>query len=401
MTLQSKVYAVMEYHDQPLQFINKYYFHAKTKGDEHYDLVYNIITLLGFLPFPLWIVFIVLCDIYVYPKINSFLEALPQFKKDKDILLYELPKIEEIPLLCLSIFLNGSLLAFHILSAVDLLEYGNDVLQSDQDLNVVTITLSLFVVFVTYILAVGKSVYGFYKGCFESKKAADNKPAKSVKVKSKAPKFRRSAAMSITVNAVHLVCYFLPYMLLAFIYNPLQTCFTYLALGLLIICIYLLFWIYTRCCTLFCTKFLDSSTNDSSINNSSTNDSSTSDSSTGDSSTGDSSTDDFLGFNKISAPDKNNQCSLIIQCIACVFLSLGILLIAIYFSAVIIYVLFLGSLNDFEVIQNLVPPLLIAVLTYLVVKPTYKQAKQILDAKGNTKEGTENNVVSNGTDQHK
>ena len=458
MILQSKVYAVMEYHDQPLQFINRYYFHAKTKGDEHYDLVYNIITLLGFLPFALWIVFMVLCDIYIYPKINSFLESLPPFKKE-DILKYELPKIEEIPLLCLSIFLNGSLLAFHILSAVDLLEYGNDVLQSDQDLNVVTITLSLFVVVVTYILALGRSVYR----CFEAKKASNNEAPESGEVNSKAPKFRRLAAMSITVNAVHLVCYFLPYMLLSFIYNPLQTCFTYLGLGLLIMCVYLLFWIYTRCCTLFCTKLSDSSTNESSTNDSSTHDSPTNDSSTndsstndsptgdsptgdsptgdsptgdsptgdsptgdpptgdsptgdpptgdsptgdsptgnshtGDSSTGDSSTGDFLGFSKIFAPGENNryQCSLII---ACVFLSLGILLIAIYFSAVIIYVLFLGSLNDFEVIQNLVPPLLIAVLTYLVVKPTYKQAKQIIKPDAN-EEGTENHVASNGTDQH-
>ena len=70
----------------------------------------------------------------------------------------------------------------------------------------------------------------------------------------------------------------------------------------------------------------------------------------------------------------------------------------------------MGSLNDFEVIQNLVPPLLIAVLTYLVVKPTYKQAKQTVtpdvdetriqmllkNLEENTKEANE----SNGTDQH-
>ena len=251
-------------------------------------------------------------------------------------------KVEEIPLLCLSVFLNGALFAFHILSAVDLLEYGNDVLQSNQDLNVVTITFSLFVVVITYILALGRSVYEFYNGGFDTRSLI---VAKSVKVKPL--NFRRLAAMSITVNAVHLVCYFLPYMLLSFIYNPLQTCFTYLALGFLIICVYLLFWIFTHCCTLFCTKFLDSPTNDSPTNDSSTNDSPTGDSPTGDSptgdsptgdsSTGDSSTGDFLCFNKIFAPNKNNQC---VFCIACVFLSLGILLIAIYFSAVIIYVLF-------------------------------------------------------------
>ena len=57
-------------------------------------------------------------------------------------------------------------------------------------------------------------------------------------------------------------------------------------------------------------------------------------------------------------------------------LGTGMVLAIVYFSAAIIYVLTLGSLNDFEVIQNLVPPLLIGVVTYFVFKPTYKQAKQ-------------------------
>ena len=39
LILQSKVYAVMEYHDQPLQYINRYYFRAKTEGDDHYDVI--------------------------------------------------------------------------------------------------------------------------------------------------------------------------------------------------------------------------------------------------------------------------------------------------------------------------------------------------------------------------
>ena len=64
----------------------------------------------------------------------------------------------------------------------------------------------------------------------------------------------------------------------------------------------------------------------------------------------------------------------------------------------------LGTLNDFEAIQNLVPPLLIAVLTYFVVKPTYKQAKQKMNLdeeiriekllEEHTRENTENDIVS-------
>ena len=440
MTLQSKVYAVMEY-DQSLQYINRHYFRTKTKGDEHYDIIFNIITLMGFMPLALWIVFIVLSVGYIYPKIKLLLPRLKEVEvlmkklkkaEDKDIEVKKVPvddenendnrdvylvelksdvykselseiartngayvrkvnikaknednkymidlsasskwKVEEIPLLCLSIFLNGTLFAFHILSALDLIKYGNDVLLSDQDLNVVTITFSLFVVVITYILAVGRSVYGYYQGGSDSRSSV--LAAKSVKVK--ALNFRKLAAISITVNAIHLVCYFLPYMLLAFIYNPLQTCFTYLGLGLLIICIYLLFLIFTYCCTSICTKFSDSSTHD------------------------------FLGFYKTCTPRYRKTINDLFSYMGYFLLSLGILLVTIYFSAVIIYVLTLGSLNDFEVIQNLVPPLLIGVLTYAVVKPTYKQAKQVINLddesriekflknhKENTKEATESHA---------
>ena len=441
MTLQSKVYAVMEY-DQSLQYINRHYFRTKIKGDEHYDIIFNIITLMGFLPLALWIVFMVLSVGYIYPKLKLLLPRLKEVEvlmkklkkaEDKDIEVKKVPvddenendnrdvylvelksdvykselsemartngayvrkvnikvknednkymidlsasskwKVkEEIPLLCLSIFLNGTLFALHILSALDLIKYGNDVLLSDQDLNVVTITFSLFVVVITYILAVGRSVYGYYQGGSDSRSSVV--AAKSVKVK--ALNFRKLAAMSITVNAVHLGCYFLPYMLLAFIYNPLQTCFTYLGLGLLIICIYLLFLIFTYCCTSICTKFSDSSTHD------------------------------FLGFYKTCTPSYRKTIKPLFSCMGYFLLSLGILLVTIYFSAVIIYVLTLGSLNDFEVIQNLVPPLLIGVLTYAVVKPTYKQAKQVINLddesriekflknhKENTKEATESHA---------
>ena len=445
----------MEYHDQPLQYINRNYFHTKTKGDDHYDVIFNIITLMGFLPLALWIGFIVLAVYYIFPEIRSLLIklSLARFEilmkklnkaEDKDIQVAEddesknnkqevyvvelksdvhegelsemvrnnrvyvrrvknednkyridlsaSRKVDEIPLLCFSIFLNGALLAFHILSAVDIIQYGNDVLQDHNGITVSTVTLSLMVIVVTYILAVVRSVYEFHKGGFDNRSLV---AAKSVEVK-KALNFRTLAAMSITVNVVHLVCYFLPYMLLAFIFNPLQTCFTYLALGFLFLCVYLLFLIFTHCC-ISCTQFSDTHT------------------------------DDFFAFYKtpryrtprhktLRTSDSHDQAGgennimfrfkIICKAIAYSLLIIGILLVAIYFSAIFIYVLILGSLNDFEVIQNLVPPLLIGILTYLVVKPIYNQAKQKInlddgsriDHKENTKEDAQSD--NNGTDQH-
>ena len=149
----------------------------------------------------------------------------------------------------------------------------------------------------------------------------------------------------------------MPYMLLAFVYNPLQTCVTYLALGLYVLSAYLLFWAIQYPFTSY-INFIKSGIT----------------------------VYDLIPFLRFYAPqsytDRGNDIKpvlgicMFISYTVLVLLGTGMVLAVFYFSAAIIYVLTLGSLNDFEVIQNLVPPLLIGVLTYFVVKPTYKQAKQ-------------------------
>ena len=56
--------------------------------------------------------------------------------------------------------------------------------------------------------------------------------------------------------------------------------------------------------------------------------------------------------------------------------TIGLPFAVVYFSFLIVYALSLGSFDDFGVIQNFVPPLLIGLLTYFVVKPAYKEAIQ-------------------------
>ena len=463
LILQSKVYAVMEYHDQPLQYINRYYFQTKTEGDDHYDVIYNIMLFMGALPFGLWIGFIMFAVIFVFPQISTLLIklSLAQLKGienfyepgDKDIevkkltdhegekknseqeeylvevkgtksadhdyqqQLFEMTKtcgdyvrkvkdecykiilsasnkweIHEIPLLCLSISLNIALFAFHILSAVEIIKYGNDVLQSHQDSSkdhssspTRAITISFTIIIVTYFSAVVMSVYKWCKGGFDIKSL--------ILTKKRPLNFRFLAAISITINIIHIVCYFMPYMLLAFVYNPLQTFVTYLALGLYVLCAYLLFWIAKYCITSY-KILVNSQTTDHALIR-------------------------FLRFyaarshkDNSESADRNNiklkpgyiRCIFIFY-IAYFFLGYGIVFVAIFFSAVIIYVLTLGSLNDFEVIQNLVPPLLIGLLTFFVVKPTLKQAKEKfnLDDKSRTekvpKEVTKEDTKSKDTDQ--
>ena len=139
-------------------------------------------------------------------------------------------------------------------------------------------------------------------------------------------------------------------MLLAFIYNPLQTFVTYLVLGVYVLCGYLLLWILKRL-LLYCCKPSDpicighfSSKNDY----------------------------------KNQGLQTNSKTYIKPQyiCTAYLLIFSGIFFSIVYFSYVMIYILTWGSYDDFEAIQNLVLPLLIGMLTYFVVKPTYKQAKR-------------------------
>ena len=455
--LQSKVYAVMEYHDQPLQYINRYYFRTKTEGDDHYDVIYNIMSFMGALPLGLWIGFTMLAIAFVVPQVSTLLMklSLAQLKEveldikklnkaeNKDVqvkkrtegenkncvYLVELKstvyeqellkmtrtngayvrkvkgeckkytidlsasnkwKIDRIPLLILSISLNIALFAFHILSAVEIIKYGNDVLQSHQDSSkdhssspTATVTISFIMIIATYISAVLISVYRLHKGlCFDTK--------------SLLVALNFLASMSVTINIIHIVCYFLPYMLLAFIYNPLQTCVTYLALGFYALGAYLLLWIAKYCITSYIKLFnFHTSVNDL-IGGS----------------LGFYAPESYTAENSESVDGKDIKrvriCSCIVFYTVFVLFATGMVLAVVYFSAAILYVLTLGSLNDFEVIQNLVPPLLIGLLTYFVIKPTYKQAKQNINLddesrieKLHTKEDTQIEIRHDSTDlQH-
>ena len=279
----------------------------------------------------------------------------------------------EIPLLFLSIFLNIALFAFHILSAVEMIKYGNDVLQSHQDfskdhssLPTENVTVSFIIIIVTYISVVLISVFrsrihNMDHRCTQNSTVVSelSDPVDSEgRWYSLLVALNFLASMSVTINIIHILCYFLPYMLLAFIYNPLQTCVTYLALGLYVLGAYFLFWIIQHLITSY-IKFINSETT----------------------------VQDLIPFLRFYAPQSYTDLEAggdikLLHCI-CIFsfclvyvLGIGMVLAVVYFSNVIIYVLTLGSLNDFEVIQNLVPPLLIGALTYFVVKPTFKQAKQ-------------------------
>ena len=402
----------MAYNGDAVQNINRYYFRTKTEGDYQYDIVYNIMNLMGVLPIALWIGFAIFSIIFILPYTTTLLEKLslsqlqeakslmsklknakviptsnlPENKSecDQEIYLIELKsnlpedlkkdvsemaknnrfyvkqlqeehnkyvmdlssqnkwKIDDEPFLGLSICLNLALLGFHITSYVYNINYAEDVLVSARNRSfgpIVSAAFSIIIILITYILAVGLYICKLSNRC----SSCDQ------------PSFKTNpvilfTAMSIMVNIIHLVCYFMPYMLLAFIYNPLQTFVTYLVLGVYVLCGYLLLWILKRL-LFYCCKHSDPIC------------------------IGHLSSKKIYKNQGLQTNSKTYVKPRYI-CIAYSMILLGIFFSIVYFSFVLIYILTWGSYDDIEVIQNLVPPLLIGMLTYFVVKPTYKQAKQ-------------------------
>ena len=113
----------------------------------------------------------------------------------------------------------------HIFSIMAFIQYGNEGLSSENYHNIIPIVhagLSLLAIGAGFILTTTLLIIRISK--------SKNGPKTPIQI---------PAAM-ISVNCIYIGCYFLPYMLLALIHQPLLTTFTYLKLALLIVCIYLI-----------------------------------------------------------------------------------------------------------------------------------------------------------------
>ena len=112
-------------------------------------------------------------------------------------------KIDDTPLLGLSICLSVALIAFHITSFVYIINYAKDVLLSARSQLLGPITSAAFssiIILITYILAVGLYICKLSNRC-----SSGNQPS------FKTNPVILFTAVSIKVNIIHLVCYFMPY----------------------------------------------------------------------------------------------------------------------------------------------------------------------------------------------
>ena len=250
-------------------------------------------------------------------------------------------KVHVMLLLTVSILLNIGLLTVHILSVDALIDYSNDVfLQSDLDSSYAFIATSIFVLVITYL---GAGIYFF---CTKYRNKSGEK---------KNDKYISITAMSITVNVIYLGYYFMPYMLLAFIYHPLQAFVTYLTLLFYVLPTMYFTLVFVKYACKRCCKSQENP-------------------------------QENHHHDKLSEEQKALH---VLGCYSPFLFG-----IFVYFTIAILYILTSGNFNDFEIIGNVIPTLLIAMFTYLVVN-VKKQAEQKFNLTSKAQDHKETNTENN------
>lgn len=195
---------------------------------------------------------------YIYPKlvvlINKQLEKEKSMKGDGKHSGLKVTSMKALALICLLLF--SAFVVFHILSAVEYIQYGNEVLYN-QDFNdgstyddhqTIPIFHAVFSLIPTAIvLFYGMFVFSiwiFLRIESSRKLEINDNDINSISRISDTGEECVQAPVPVTatgllsINIVYIGSYFMPYMLLAFIHDPLQTSFTYLIVTAFIICAY-------------------------------------------------------------------------------------------------------------------------------------------------------------------
>ena len=306
-----KVYAVTGFHGQSIKFASEYYFKVKGEGSSKYDTFVSILNVMISLP-DTSIIFIVAITIrFIYPTVYYHVKKCQEHEK----IFF---KAHIWSLFLTSIGTNLALFTIHMISIAKLIEYGNEVLHNKhhfasddhQRIPIYHAVFTTITMVAVYVVAMAYSVF-----ILVSKKSITT-----------------LIAITIILNFVYIGCYFFPYMLLAFITYPLQTCFIYFLEVCFGACAYLLWY------SLF----------------------------------------------SFALSDKRLAGLKILLTIW------GAVFAIIYFLVAIVYILTLGHFDDFEEIQNLLVPLVIAVFTLFVFKPVHAFAKEF-----STNENEEDNQDNN------
>ena len=307
---------------------------TKNKDDENYQFITFMMEAIGYLPIIL-LFSVGPLVIVLYPMTFNYIKQTLNVNTTDVKSIHYLWRMAYIrALYCVSMSLNGGLFTITFNSFLYFIKYSNEILD-EADINnrlpimQFMVLVYFFVIGCIVIIAIGISIHK--------------------------RNIITSTAISIAISFTHIGCYFLPYMILAFIHNPLQTTSVY-TMGLVYLaCSYAG---YLSGCFTSVLFFVISRNGFASC---------------------------FTKFHY--------------KLWACVLGSWSLSTSATLFIVILNHaILKMGSFDDFQGVQNLLLPLLIGVFTLFVIKPAYNYVTAKLHDKSEERcvtESTQGEDLSN------
>lgn len=223
----------MDYSEQPLQFISYHYLQAKDANRGEYQNVSTLIFTLTQIPlFGMPFIGCITVN-YIFPKILFLVEQYQvHFANRYSIPLSSISGLFYFSICKTSFLFTGLLVTSHIVSIVEFIDYGNQVLDdSDRNMPYVNAAFSGSAIVVMLIVAYACCIY-------KARRLQCNKN------KLKQPDIRSFViATAISINILYILCYFCLYMLLAFLNDPLVTFLTYFVIIFAFVSWFLLWFI--------------------------------------------------------------------------------------------------------------------------------------------------------------
>lgn len=354
-TLQIRVYPAMQFEGETIQFISTHYFETKARDEDKYK---SIVKIFGVSIYFTWATFAVfqylafMCSKKIADRTTTFLNDKnipknPQHatdmrrdKLDKRIMIFAISFA--------SILLSLALLTFQVVASIKLIQYGNEVLYDDNDdydstdisnskdegiitenkdhgynlgnddqcVPIVYVVFSFLPTALLFLALFIRTI----RICRNYDKDVDQTLGAFLQ-------------LSLRIFLVYLGFYFLPYMLLAFINDPIQSAFIYLMGASFIFCVYL--FTYTV----------------------------------------------FMYVRIVRLKVKLSSLDFRSKLVHVSFTWASTVSIA-YFLIILIFIITLGNFHDFQAVENLTIPIIIALLTLFVFKPSYNFLKTNLEENG-------------------
>ena len=343
----------MQFESETLHFISPYYFEIREKDEDKYKSIVTIFGVSIILPNATFLVFLYLAFIYS-DRISTYATKLLREsrensngnnkhafshllenkvhitdERDKRIMIFSIS--------IASVILTVVLFAFHIKASIELVKYGNEVLynrnysvdsegnyndtSTDDQILPILYVVSSFIPAIVYICLIVKYIVATCKRCLKFVGSAADKDVDKC--------LGAFLQHSIGAFLVYLGFYFLPYMILAFINDPIQTVFIYVIAASFILCVYLLIYSGLFYLIFFCATY----------------------------------------------PEERSKCKEFIIRSSYATFALGSGLSIAYFLIILIFVITLGNFHNFQAVENLTLPIIIALITVFVFKPSYKFIK--------------------------